>query len=171
MDGLKEYELASIKRRFGALVIDYLIIFLIWYVVTIKDLSKVNDLMNILDPEVPGSLDILVEAIFKLYVSFIFKWIAVSTVMYTFFPAIFGNGKTLGKLLFGISVISDVDLNEISPSKLILREFVLRNIVESLLVIPTIISIFMVIFRKDSKSIHDLLSHTIVVRSAYSSTY
>ena len=171
MNAVKEYEIASFQRRLGAFVIDYLIIFLIWYLVTTKDLNKINSLMEYLDPAVSGSLEIFVEAIFQLCVAFIFKWIIVSTITYTIFPAIFGNGKSIGKLIFGISVVDDSNFCEISPSKLIFREFVLRNLLETLLIIPTIFSAFLVIFRKDSKSIHDLLAHTIVIKSSYTSTY
>lgn len=171
MEKMKEYEIASTKQRIGALILDYLIIFFVWYLFTKKDLYIINDLMKVIDPDIVGSLDVLVEGIFKLYVSFIFKWIVVSTVIYTVIPAIFGNGKTLGKILLGISVINDENDSEVSPTKLIIREFIGRNLVESLLIIPGIISVFMVIFRKDSKSIHDLMSRTLVVKSSSISTY
>lgn len=171
MNEVKEFELASFRRRFGAFIIDYLIIFLIWYMVTTKDLSKVNRLMETLDPEISGSLEIFVEAIFQLYIAFIFKWVIVSTVIFTVFPAIFGNGKSIGKLIFGICVVDDENFCEISPSKLMLREFVIKTLLETILIIPNVISFFMVIFRKDCKSIHDLLTHTIVIKSSYTSTY
>lgn len=171
MDMGKEYELASIKRRLGALLIDGLIIFFIWYLVTISDLALLNDLIKVLDPDIPGSLDLLVETIFKVYIAFIFKWVAVSTIVYTVIPAIIGDGKTIGKLLLGMSVISNQTNTEVSPSRLILREFIGRNLIETLCIIPGVISIFMVIIRKDAKSIHDLLSHTIVVKKTTMSTY
>ena len=171
MDMGKEYELASIKRRLGALLIDGLIIFFIWYLVTMSDLALLDDLMKVLDPDIPGSLDLLVETIFKVYIAFIFKWVVVSTIVYTVIPAIIGDGKTIGKLLLGMSVISNQTNTEVSPSRLILREFIGRNLIETLCIIPGVISIFMVIIRKDTKSIHDLLSHTIVVKKTTMSTY
>jgi uncharacterized RDD family membrane protein YckC len=171
MNNLKEYEIASFKRRFGAFVIDYLIIFLIWYTITKGNLNEVNTLMETLDPEIEGSLEILVTAIFKLYIAFIFKWIIVNTIMYTIFPAIFGDGKTIGKLIFGICVVDSLTFDEVSPSRLIFREFIVRNLLETIFVVPTIISMFLVCFHKESKSIHDLLAKTIVIKKSYSSTY
>lgn len=170
MNALKEYEVATLGRRFGAFVIDYLIIFLIWYAITKTNLNEVNTLMETLDPDIEGSLDIFVQAIFKLYVAFIFKWIAVNTIMYTIFPAIFGDGRTIGKLIFGICVVDSSTFKEISPSRLILREFVIRNVLETILIIPTIISIFLVLFHKESKSIHDQMAKTIVIRKSYYTT-
>lgn len=165
-----EYEVASFKTRFGAFVIDFVLIFLIWYAFTLTDLEEVNTLMKSLDPVVEGSLDVFVEAIFKLYVALIFKWIIVTTVVYTLIPAIIGDGKTIGKLIFGISVVSSVTFQEISPSRLMLRELVIRNLLETILIIPMIVSMVLVIFHKQSKSIHDLLAKTIVIKRSYTST-
>lgn len=163
----KDYEIASLSRRFGALIIDTLLIFIIWYLFTKSDLAEVNNLMTTLDPNVDGSLDIFSEAIIKLYLNFFLKWIIISTVFYTIFPAVFGNGRTFGKILTGISVVDSDSLDEISPSRLVIREFLLRNIFEIILIIPGIVSCFLVYFRKDSKAIHDLWTRSIVIKGEY----
>jgi uncharacterized RDD family membrane protein YckC len=51
-----------------------------------------------------------------------------------------------------------------SPSRLMLREFVGRTLLETLFVIPGIISLFMVLFSKDGKSLRDRLANTIIVQ-------
>ena len=53
----KDYEIASLSRRFGALIIDTLLI-LLFVLFTKSDLAEVNNLMTTLDPNVDGSLDI-----------------------------------------------------------------------------------------------------------------
>jgi uncharacterized RDD family membrane protein YckC len=45
-----------------------------------------------------------------------------------------------------------------------LREFVGRTLLETLFVIPGIISLFMVLFSKDGKSLRDRLANTIIVQ-------
>ena len=167
----KEYEIASVKRRFLAFCIDFVIIFLLWYLITTDDLAKVNNLLKTLDPEESGSLEIFIQAVFKMYVSFFFKWFFISVLTYTLIPAIIGKGKTIGKLLVGISLVSSDTGEEISPTKLFLREAFFRNLLEVCLVIPGIISIIMMIYRSDSKMIHDYFTKSIVIRESSFTTY
>lgn len=162
--------MATFGRRLGAYLIDTLFIFLIWYFLTINDMASFNIIMETMDPQVENAFALFVENLFQLYVKFVFKWLFVSTFVFTFPPAIIGDGKTIGKLLFGISVVNLRTGNEIIPLKLILREFIIRNFLESMLVIPFIISAMMVIFRKDSRPIHDLVAGTIVIKKSYPST-
>jgi uncharacterized RDD family membrane protein YckC len=79
-------------------------------------------------------------------------------------PAVIGNGKTIGKLLLRISLVDASTLEEMSPSRLMLREFVGRTLVETLLIVPGIVSLFMVLFSKDGKSLRDRLANTIIVQ-------
>lgn len=160
----KEFQIAPFPLRIGAWFIDFLLIFLIWYLCTTADVQALDELMKTLDPDVPGALDIFAEEVIKLYLLFIVKLLFVQTVYYTIFPAIFGNGKTLGKLIFGISMVSRKDLSEISASRLMFREFVLRGLLETILIIPLLINIILVIFSKESKTIHDRLAKTIVIK-------
>ncbi len=162
--------MATFGRRLGAYLIDTLFIFLVWYFLTIKDMASFNTIMETLDPQAENAFSLFVENLFQLYVKFVFKWIFVSTIIFVFPPAIVGDGKTIGKLLFGISVVDLKTGNEIIPIKLILREFIIRNLLESMLIIPFIVSAAMVIFRKDSRSIHDLVAGTIVIKKSYQST-
>ena len=161
---MKEIEIAQTTRRIGAIVIDYIIIFLLWYIFTAKDLTRVDELLKTLDPDIEGNLDIFVEELFGMYVKFILKWLGIQTVIFTLIPAIIGSGKTIGKLIFGIGVVNSETIEEISPSRLIFREFVVRTLFETLLIIPSIISIFMVLIRHDGRSIHDVFAKTIVIK-------
>ena len=161
---MKEIEIAQTTRRIGAIVIDYIIIFLLWYIFTAKDLTQVDELLKTLDPDIEGNLDIFVEELFGMYVKFILKWLGIQTVIFTLIPAIIGSGKTIGKLIFGIGVVNSETIEEISPSRLIFREFIVRTLFETLLIIPSIISIFMVLIRRDGRSIHDVFAKTTVIK-------
>ena len=83
------------------------------------------------------------------YLIFIFYF--VQTVYFTFVPAIIGCGQTIGKLLAGIGVVDARTLNELKPIQLIFREFVCRTLLETVLIIPLIISVCISFFRDDSK--------------------
>jgi uncharacterized RDD family membrane protein YckC len=100
------------------------------------------------------------QSIVKLMFIFYF----VQTVYFTFVPAIIGCGQTVGKLLAGIGVVDAMTLNELKPIKLIFREFVCRTLLETVLIIPLIISIGLSFFRDDSKSLHDILSKSVVIK-------
>lgn len=159
-----EHNKASFSKRLGAYIIDFIIVYLLWYLITQNDLEKVNSIVKSLNPDSKEVLDIFAEGIIKLYILFIFKFVFVQTLYFTLLPSILGKGKTLGKLTFGISMLDIKTTNELSPSKLILREFVIRGLFESLLIIPMIVSLFMVIFKK--KAIHDIWSGSIVVKNS-----
>jgi uncharacterized RDD family membrane protein YckC len=96
--------------------------------------------------------------------AFLLKWLFCQTLYYCVLPAIIGNGKTIGKLILRISLVEVATLEEMSPSRLMLREFVGRTLLETLFVIPGIISLFMVLFSKDGKSLRDRLANTIIVQ-------
>ena len=49
-------------------------------------------------------------------------------------------------------------------SRLVLREFVGRTLLETLLVLPGIVSLFMLLLSKDGKSLRDRLAGTVVVQ-------
>ncbi|HPA60149.1 MAG TPA: RDD family protein, partial [Clostridia bacterium] len=73
-------------------------------------------------------------------------------------------GKTFGKLILRVSLLDASKLEEMSPSRLMLREFVCRTLLETLLIVPGILSLLMVAFSKDGKSLRDRLANTIVVQ-------
>ena len=70
----------------------------------------------------------------------------------------------MGKLLFRLSLLDAASLEEMSPSRLVLREFVGRTLLETLLVLPGIVSLFMLLLSKDGKSLRDRLAGTVVVQ-------
>ena len=151
-------------KRLAAFLVDFILILLLWYLMTMKDLKRVDTLLESLDPLTEGSLDRLAESIFKMVTAFLLKWLFYQSLYFCILPAVLGNGKTVGKLLFRLSLLDAVSLEEMSPSRLVLREFVGRTLVETLLVLPGIVSLFMLSLSKDGKSLRDRLAGTVVVQ-------
>lgn len=160
---MEEVTFAPKIKRFGAYIIDFFILFVFWYLLTKKDLEKVNVLLETLDPDAVGAADIFAEAIIKLYVSFIFKLMFVEVLYYCLVPAVFGKGRTVGKLIFKINLVSRDTGEELSVPRLFLRELLGRAIIETLFVIPLFVSMFMLLFTEDGKTIRDLLGRSITV--------
>ena len=144
-------------KRLAAFLVDFILILLLWYLMTTKDLKRVDTLTE-------GALDRLAESIFKMATAFLLKWLFCQSLYFCIFPAILGNGKTLGKLLSRLSLLDAASLEEMSPSRLVLREFVGRTLLETLLVLPGIVSLFMLLLSKDGKSLRDRLAGTVVVQ-------
>lgn len=159
-----EKTIAPKYKRIAAVSVDLILVFLAWYFLTVKDLNKVNALLKELDPEVPGALDVFAEALFGMLTAFALKWLFCQAVYFCLLPAILGNGKTLGKLLLRLSLLDRKTLDEMSPSRLMLREFVGRTLVETLLLIPGIVSMVMTAVSKDGISLRDRIAGTIVVQ-------
>ena len=151
-------------KRLAAFLVDFILILLLWYLMTMKDLKRVDTLLESLDPLTEGALDRRAEPIFKMVTAFLLKWLFYQSLYFCILPAVLGNGKTMGKLLFRLSLLDAVSLEEMSPSRLVLREFVGRTLVETLLVLPGIVSLFMLSLSKDGKSLRDRLAGTVVVQ-------
>lgn len=151
-------------KRLAAFLVDFILVFLLWYWMTARDLEAVNDLMQTLDPVTEGALDAFVQAVFQMATAFVLKWLFCQTLYFCLIPAILGQGKTVGKLMLRISLVDAGTLEEMSPSRLVLREFVGRTLVETLLVIPGIVSLIMLLFSKDGISLRDRMAHTIAVQ-------
>lgn len=151
-------------KRLAAFLLDFVLVFMLWYFMTKGNLKQVDTLMETLDPAVDGALDVFVQALFQMLTAFLLKWLFCQTLYFCVLPAVLGNGKTLGKLLLRISLLDAGTLDEMSPSRLMLREFVGRTLLETLLVIPGIISLFMVLLSKNGKSLRDRLANTITVQ-------
>ena len=151
-------------KRLAAFLVDFILVFLIWYWMTARDLETVNSLMTTLDPETEGALDTFAQAVFRMGTAFVLKWLFCQTLYFCLIPAIFGQGKTVGKLLLRISLVDAATLDEMSPSRLMLREFVGRTRVETLLVVPGIVSLLMTLFSKNGISLRDRMAHTVAVQ-------
>ncbi len=151
-------------KRLAAFLVDFILILLLWYLMTMKDLKRVDTLLESLDPLTEGALDRLAESIFKMVTAFLLKWLFYQSLYFCILPAVLGNGKTVGKLLFRLSLLDAVSLEEMSPGRLVLREFVGRTLVETLLILPGIVSLFMLLLSKDGKSLRDRLAGTVVVQ-------
>ena len=151
-------------KRLAAFLVDFILILLLWYLMTMKDLKRVDTLLESLDPLTEGALDRLAESIFKMVTAFLLKWLFYQSLYFCILPAVLGNGKTVGKLLFRLSLLDAISLEEMSPSRLVLREFVGRTLLETLLVLPGIVSLFMLLLSKDGKSLRDRLAGTVVVQ-------
>ena len=151
-------------KRLAAFLLDFVLVFMLWYFMTKGNLKQVDTLMETLDPAVDGALDVFVQALFQMLTAFLLKWLFCQTLYFCILPAILGNGKTLGKLLLRISLLDAGTLDEMSPSRLMLRELVGRTLLETVLIIPGIVSLFMVLFSKNGKSLRDRLANTISVQ-------
>lgn len=151
-------------KRLAAFLVDFILVFLIWYWMTARDLETVNSLMTTLDPETEGALDTFAQAVFRMMTAFVLKWLFCQTLYFCLIPAILGQGKTVGKLLLRISLVNAATLEEMSPSRLMLREFVGRTLVETLLVVPGIVSLMMTLFSKNGISLRDRMAHTVAVQ-------
>ena len=151
-------------KRLAAFLLDFVLVFMLWYFMTKGNLKQVDTLMETLDPAVDGALDVFVQAQFQMLTAFLLKWLFCQTLYFCILPAILGNGKTLGKLLLRISLLDAGTLDEMSPSRLMLRELVGRTLLETVLIIPGIVSLFMVLFSKNGKSLRDRLANTISVQ-------
>ena len=152
-------------KRLAAFLADFILVFLLWYWMTARDLETVNDLMQTLDPVTEGALDTFIQAVFQMATAFVLKWLFCQTLYFCLIPAILGQGKTVGKLMLRISLVDAGTLEEMSPSRLVLREFVGRTLVETLLVIPGIVSLMMILFSKNGVSLRDRTAHTIAVQN------
>lgn len=151
-------------KRLAAFLLDFVLVFMLWYFMTKGNLKQVDTLMETLDPAVDGALEVFVQALFQMLTAFLLKWLFCQTLYFCILPAILGNGKTLGKLLLRISLLDAGTLDEMSPSRLMLRELVGRTLLETVLIIPGIVSLFMVLFSKNGKSLRDRLANTISVQ-------
>ena len=151
-------------KRLAAFLVDFILVFLIWYWMTARDLETVNSLMTTLDPETEGALDTFAQAVFRMMTAFVLKWLFCQTLYFCLIPAILGQGKTVGKLLLRISLVNAATLEEMSPSRLMLREFVGRTLGETLLVVPGIVSLMMILFSKNGISLRDRMAHTVAVQ-------
>lgn len=163
------FETANLIRRLCAFFLDSLLIIGIWYLCTRKIFIDMENFVANLGINENDFLDNLkyqefVEKLIGLIVKTIIIFIFVQTIYYTLIPAIIGQGRTLGKLAAGIGCVSYKTLEEASPKRLILREFVVRGLIETLFVIPLIISFIIAFIRKDSRSLHDILSGTVVIK-------
>ena len=113
--------IAPKHRRLAAFIADAILVFLLWYLMTMKDLGRVDTLLESLDPLTEGALDRLAESIFKMATAFLLKWLFCQSLYFCILPAVLGNGKTVGKLLFRLSLLDAVSLEEMSPSRLVFR--------------------------------------------------
>lgn len=166
------FETATFVRRMMAYLIDLLIVIAIaWTIImSFKIFAKIDYFFEIFEAsqaqienmELFNEMrDLFWDLIIKIYLI----WIGSKLVYFTLIPAIIGNGRSVGKLMAGIGVVDSITLEEISPTRLMIREFVGRILVETILIIPYIVSIIMSFYREDSRSLHDFIGQTIVIRT------
>ncbi len=163
------YESANLIRRIIAYLIDIIIVLVIWYLSTKHLFLEIDHFVESLGVNESDytNLELLIrfrEMVFDLYLKIILFWIFIKTLYFTLMPALIGNGQTIGKLLAGIGVVDLKTLEEISATRLMYREFIVRNLIESLLIIPAIASFILAFYREDSRCLHDLWSGTVVIK-------
>ncbi|MFA5693453.1 MAG: RDD family protein [Acholeplasmataceae bacterium] len=167
----QEYETATFIRRGFSYLLDVLVVIailtaFIYGFKVFDDINKFFELFEATAEDLENEVlylemrDLFLEVLLKVYLFYL----ASKLIYFTLIPAIIGNGRTLGKLVAGLAVLDEGTLEEISPSRLILREFLGRVLIETVLIIPFIISIFISYYREDSKSLHDLIAKTVVIK-------
>ena len=92
--------------------------------------------------------------------------IALVLLTYIIVFPLFKNGQTIGKYLMSIRIISEAENTELNPLQMILREFVAQLLYGITFGILMVISGLMVIFRKDKRSLHDLMASTSVRKTS-----
>ncbi len=163
------YETASIARRLAAYLIDALIIIAFVYLISIFLFKEIDAFIETLGANEQDFNDLMkyetfVQLFYKLLLNIFLAWTAVRLIYFTLTPAILGDGRTIGRLVAGIGVVDINTLNEISPSRLMLREAVGRILIETFLIIPGIASMIIPLFRDDSRTIRDLIAKTVVIK-------
>ena len=166
------YESANFIRRMIAFLIDLVFIVVIWYLCTKHQFKQVDEFienlgLNEADFTDAEKLKQFADLVGQLYLKLFLTFIFVQTLYFTLIPAIIGNGQSIGKLVAGIGVVDLETLEEISPIRLVFREFIGRGLVETVLIIPLIISFFIAFFRDDSRSLHDLYKTVVVKLDLY----
>lgn len=163
------FESANFIRRMIAYLIDLLLIIVVWYMFTSKFYTEINLFVETLGDEVDDFYNYLLyqefrDLFWRLLMNLYLVWFAVQTVYFMLVPALLGDGRTVGKMLAGIGTVDAKTLDEASPTKLFIREFVVRGLLEFVLIIPGIVSVFIAFFREDSKSLHDIIAKTVVIK-------
>lgn len=190
---------ASFTKRFGAFLIDILIILFISSLITgllpqnkdipklqkeLTDYTKITDLNNFnLDKYISSSADIrysLDNALIPYTIIIMLIYIGYYVVF-----AFFRESKTVGRSLFKIKVVKE-DGNHIKINDLLIRTliveglfvtiinltlifilkpysyFLITYLTELIYIISLIIIGFMVLYRKDKKALHDIITKTYV---------
>ena len=162
------FESANLIRRFSSLLIDTLLIITIWYLLTLPLFKEVDGFIEVLgknpaDFENEALYLTFRDMVWTLFLKSFLYYLGAKLAYNTLVPAIIGNGQTIGKFLTGIGVVDYISLNELSPTRLFLREFVFK-ILLNLLIVPYVISVFMAFRNEDSRALHDVLSKSVVIK-------
>lgn len=163
------FETASPLRRFLAYLVDLLFVVVIWYLATrhlFKEIELFVESIGLNESDFTD-LELFLQfrdLLWQLYLKIFLYWIFIKTAYFSLAPALIGRGQTVGKMFAGIGAVNRSNLEEASASRLIFREFVGRGLLETMLILPHIVSMFLVLFRKDSRSLHDLLAGTVVIK-------
>ncbi len=166
------YETASLARRVGSYLFDFMLMVVIWYIFieyVFEFMGPIDSFIKSLGQDERDFENLILfnefkDLVWKLFLNLWLAWLIVNTAYYTLVPALIGDGRTVGKMIAGIGVVSHQTLEEVSPSRLVLREFVGKVLIEMLFIIPMIVSVFMALAREDSRMIHDIVSKTVVIK-------
>ncbi|XMB73056.1 RDD family protein [Mycoplasmatota bacterium WC30] len=163
------FESANFIRRMLAYFIDVLLMIVIWYLITKGFYKEIDQFVETLGSGQNDFYNFMLyeefrDLFWRLIMNLYLVWIAVQTIYFMLVPAFIGNGRSVGKMLAGIGTVDAKTLEEVTPTKLFIREFFCRGIIETVFIIPGIVSILFAFFREDSKSMHDLISKTVVIK-------
>ena len=163
------YESANFIRRLIAYIIDLVIVVVIWYLISnvlFKEIDAFMETLGKIDSDLidPAKQEEFKNLVWKLFFNLLLAWVGSKALYFTLVPAILGEGRTLGKLAAGIGALHLETLEEVSPSRLILREIIGRCLIETVFISPNIVSCIIAFCRDDGRSLHDLIAKTVVIK-------
>jgi len=170
-DQVQTKVLASLGQRFGAKMIDWLLLLLPVYVLLIaimdatfeaKILALREDptaMMEALKMQITQSLEAGNQTVLAMYGVIIALMIA-NVVLLTL------RGQSIGKLLTGIQIVRAQDQLRAGFVKAVMLRWFLFAVINSIQFIglPLMLGDFLLIFRSDRRCLHDLVADTVVVK-------
>jgi len=170
-DEVQTKVLASLGQRFGAKMIDWLLLLLPVYVLLIaimdatfeaKILALREDptaMMEALKMQTTQALEAGNQTVFAMY-GVISALMIANVVLLTL------RGQSIGKLLTGIKIVRAQDQSRAGFVKAVMLRWFLFAVINSIQFIglPLMLGDFLLIFRSDRRCLHDLVSDTVVVK-------
>lgn len=148
---------AKFRHRIAAYLVDLLVVFIM--VGIILSTSAINIITLIQNPFSQIRINIY------LLLQFFMLSLIISLVLFSYYSLIPYrlNGQTIGKRMFRIRTVN-VDGTSMSFMTIFVREIIGRLFINfSTLGLAIPVSILVALYRKDHRTIHDVLANTIVI--------
>lgn len=170
-DQVQTKVLASLGQRFGAKMIDWLLLLLPVYVLLIaimdatfeaKILALREDptaMMETLKMQITQALEAGNQTVFAMY-GVISALMIANVVLLTL------RGQSIGKLMIGIQIVRALDGSRAGFVKTVMLRWFLFAVVSSIQFIgmPLMLGDILLVFRTDRRCLHDLVADTMVIK-------